>query len=171
MMMNLLKLVSIFLMLTTSVSAQRMVNTVVWQAQTKSGGLFVGVAKNRYDARNTIKELKVDKAGTKYEFHFTDIQIVPVSISNKYRNAAESFKSDHPILKYKYISKIELIALEYVKDNDLHMAISFYKNASRVKNTDLVKTHLARLHTNYTKFMFNPESPETIVTLSSPSRL
>ncbi len=168
--MKFYKLLIVFLLFTSSVFSQRderVVNTVVWQAQTKSGGLFVGVAKNRYDARNTINELKVDKEGTKYEFHFTDIQIVPVVVSNRYRNATDSFKSDHSVLKYKYISKIELIALEYVKDNDLNMAISFYKNASRVKNTDLIKTHLARLHTNYTKYMFNPESPETIVTMSS----
>lgn len=160
------KLVLIFIILSVGANAQRVVNTVVWQAQAKSGGLFVGVAKNRYEARNTINELKVDKSGTKYEFHSTNVQIVPVTISNKYRNAAQAFKSDHPTFKYKYISKIELIALEYVKDNDLHMAISFYKNASNVKNTDLIKTHLSRLHTNYSKYMFNVEQPETIVTLS-----
>ncbi len=154
-------------MLSSSVFAQRIVNTVVWQAKTKSGGLFIGVAKNRYGARNAIKELMVDKAGTKYEFHFTNIEIVPVVTSNKYRDAFEAFKSDHSVLKYKYLSKIELIALEYVKDNDLHMAISFYQNASNVKNKDLIKMHLARLHTNYTKYMFNAEHPETIVSLSN----
>lgn len=153
-------------MLSSSAIAQRVVNTVVWQAETKSGGLFVGVAKTRYEARNTINELKLNKEGTKYEFHFTSIEIVPITISNKYRSATESFKSDHPELKYKYISKIELIALEYVKDNDLHMAVSFYKNASRVKNEDLVRTHLYRLHTNFSKYMFNIESPESIVTMS-----
>lgn len=166
MMVKILNLLVFSLAFATTINAQRVVNTIVWQAHTKSGGLFLGVAKNRYQARNTINELKIDKAGTKYEFHFTDIQIVPVPINNHFKNASEAFKSDHPILKYKYISKIELIALEYVKNNDLNMAVSFYQNASNLKNLELIRTHLARLNMNYSKYMFNAEQPETIVTLS-----
>ena len=146
--------------------SQNVINAFVWEANTKSGGKFIGVANDEFEAENVIDEIKFEYEGTKYEITSININESVITLESADTTIEESFISDHDELEYKYISEIELLALEYVEDNDVSTAISFYTNVSRQKSKDLAKKHLESLHKNYSKYLFNVQTPEMLVSYS-----
>ena len=141
------------------------VDVVVWEAEARSGGKFIGVSPDQFEAQYAIEELRFIKEGTKYHINHSEINVRPVLIS-KSKSIKEDFISESASLELKYISEIELIALEYMADNDIETAISFYTNVVREKNKDLAKKHLKNLERNYAKYLFEHETPAAIVTSS-----
>ena len=131
-----------------------LVNVVVWEADAKSGGKFFGIAPDKHEAQNAIDELTFIKEGTKYELNHSEINIIPVLV-DKNVSVKEDFISDHDYLEYKYISEIELIAIEYMEKGDINMAISFYTNVVREKSKTLAEKHLNILKVNYSKYIFD----------------
>lgn len=158
--------ITIFLSVCLSSLAQNYVDLVIWKAEAKSGGVFVGLSEDLYEAENAIDELKFDKEGTKYAIVSKETKISRVRIKEGSDSAFEDFKSDHEYLTYKYISEIELISLEYIVDDNLQMAVTFYKNVSRTKNESIIKKHLSSLLVNYSKYLFETETPADLVTMS-----
>ena len=146
--------------------SQNITNVIIWEANTKSGGKFIGVANDEFEAESVIDEIDYEYQGTKYEITSFNINESTIDLESSEITPAESFISDHDELEYKYISEIELIALEYVEDNDITTAISFYTNVSRQKSKDLAKKYLETLHTNYSKYLFNVQTPAMLVSFS-----
>lgn len=146
---------------TESVNVE-LVDVVIWEAEARSGGKFVGVSPDEFEAQIAIDELRFLKEGTKYHIVNNDINIKPVLI-NKNVSVKDDFISEDDYLEFKYISEIELIALEYIKGNDFETAISFYKSVSREKNNTIIKTRLKKLYTNYSKYLFEYESGASLV--------
>ena len=142
--------------------AQNFVTTTVWKAEARSGGTFIGVSIDAYEAENTIEEVDFDNQGTKYEIVSSDITESKINIFEK-KSVFDDFKSDHAELEYKYITEIEMISLEYIEDNNLEMGIKFYKNASSVKNESIIEEHLTELHKNYSKYIFNVDETALLV--------
>lgn len=142
-----------------------LVEVVIWEADAKSGGKFIGVAPNEYEAEIAIDELRYLKEGTKYHIQGHKINAMPV-LMNKNTSIKDDFISEDDYLEFKYISEIELIALEYMEKNDIKTAVSFYKNVNREKNSDILTRRLKNLQSNYSKYLFEYESAATIVTLS-----
>ena len=143
-------------------TAQNFVNTTVWKAEAKSGGTFIGIAEDDFDAENIIEEINYEKQGTKYEIMGQAIAEVKINIYDA-SSVAEDFKSEHAELEYKYITEIEMISLEYIEDDNIEMAIKFYRNASSVKSESIIEKHLTELHKNYSKYLFNTEEPAMLV--------
>lgn len=145
--------------------SQHFVTTTVWKAETKSGGVFIGVAEDEYEASNVIEELAFEKQGTKYEIVGHEVSEINVNIYDS-EDVFEDFVSQNDELEYKYISEIELIALEYIEDNDLNMAIKFYKNVSYKKSESLIQKHLTMLKENYSKYIFEENEASVLVGFS-----
>lgn len=160
--MKKITLVTIFIFTALQLAAQNFVSATVWQAEARSGGTFIGVAEDDFDAENVIEEIDFENQGTKYEIVGSKIAEVKVNIFEK-ETVAEDFKSQHAELEYKYITEIEMISLEYIEDDNLEMAIKFYRNASSVKSESLIKDHLTELHKNYSKYIFNENETATLV--------
>lgn len=160
---TLLSLLTLLLCVNSYSQAYDLVNVVTWEANAKSGGLFIGIAPNKHEAQNAIDELSFIKEGTKYEIVHTEINISPILI-NKNTSVKDDFISEHEYLEYKYISEIELISLEYMEDDDLTMAISFYTNVVREKNKELAERHLKMLKANYSKYIFDHDPNVKLLT-------
>lgn len=142
-----------------------LVDVVIWEAEAKSGGKFIGVSPDEFEAQIAIDELSFIKEGTKYHIMGHDINVMPVLL-NKNISVKDDFISEDDYLEFKYISEIELIALEYMEANDIKTAISFYKNVCREKNPEIVKRHLKTLQANYSKYLFEYEPASELVTYS-----
>ena len=142
-----------------------LVDVVIWEAEAKSGGKFIGVSPDEFEAQIAIDELRFIKEGTKYHILGHEINIMPVLIS-KNISVKDDFISEDDYLEFKYISEIELIALEYMEANDIETAISFYKSVSREKNSSIVKKRLKVLQANYSKYLFEYEPAAALVTYS-----
>ena len=149
---------------TNSVDVE-LVDVVIWEAHAKSGGKFIGIAPDEFEAQTAIDELKFIKEGTKYHILGHEINVMPVLIA-KNISVKDDFISEDDYLEFKYISEIELIALEYIEANDIDTAISFYKSVSREKNSAIIKERLRALHTNYSKYLFEYEPAAALVTFS-----
>lgn len=142
-----------------------LVDVVVWEAEARSGGKFIGVSPDEFEAQIAIDELRFIKEGTKYHILGHEINVMPVLIA-KNISVKDDFISEDDYLEFKYISEIELIALEYMEANDIETAVSFYKSVCREKNSDIVKQRLRTLQSNYSKYLFEYEPAATLVTLS-----
>jgi len=160
--MKKITLITTLLLTSLQIAAQNFVSTTVWIAEAKSGGTFIGVSEDDFEAENTIDEIDFEMQGTKYELVGKKIGEVTVNIYNSI-SVFEDFKSQHAELEYKYITEIEMIALEYIEDDNLDMAVKFYQNASSVKSESLAKIHLTMLHKNYSKYIFNEDERYTLV--------
>ncbi len=156
----------VFLHLLLSLSAQNYADITLWEANTKSGGKFIGIAADNYDAEITIDELSFEYQGTKYEIDMINISEATIDLDIKSNNVFDDFISEHPELEYKYISEIELIALQYMEDNSYETGIKFYMNVSRVKSETTAKLYLEKLYENYSKYLFNIQTPEMLVSYS-----
>ncbi|WP_010522417.1 hypothetical protein [Aquimarina agarivorans] len=150
----------------TSLSAQNFVNAIVWEANTKSGGKFIGISNDQYEAEIIIDELKFENEGTKYEVDMVNINKTSIALKNENLTVYDDFISDSPDIEYKYISEIELIALQYMEDNSYETGIKFYMNVSRVKSEAKAKHYLETLYTNYSKYLFNIQTPAMLVSYS-----
>lgn len=142
-----------------------LVDVIIWEAEAKSGGKFIGVSPDEFEAQTAIDELTFIKEGTKYHIMSHEINMMPVLI-NKNTSVKDDFISEDDYLEFKYISEIELIALEYMEANDIETAISFYTNVCREKNPAIVTKHLKELQTNYSKYLFEYEPAAALVTYS-----
>lgn len=142
-----------------------LVDVVVWEAEARSGGKFIGIAPDEFEAQNAIDELRFIKEGTKYHVLGHDINVMPILIA-KNVSVKDDFISEDDYLEFKYISEIELIALEYMEANDIETAVSFYKSVCREKNSDIVKQRLKVLQKNYSKYLFEHEPSAALVTYS-----
>ena len=142
-----------------------LVDVIIWEAEAKSGGKFIGVSPDEFEAQTAIDELTFIKEGTKYNIMSHEINVMPVLI-NKNISVKDDFISEDDYLEFKYISEIELIALEYMEANDIQTAISFYTNVCREKNPAIVTKHLKKLQANYSKYLFEYEPAATLVTYS-----
>ena len=159
-------LLPVIALLSLSGFSQNLVDVIVWEANTKSGGKFIGVTNDEFEAENVVDEIKFEFEGTKYEIVSFHVNQTTVELKPGQSDAADNFISDHDALAYKYISEIELIALEYVEDNDVTTAVSFYTNVSRQKSKEKAKVYLENLHNNYSKYLFNLQSVEQLVSYS-----
>jgi len=145
--------------------AQNFVTTTIWKAETRGGGTFIGVSQDLFDAENAITQIDFENQGTKYEIVSSDILESKINIFDEV-SVFEDFKSDHKDLEYKHITEIEMIALEYIEDDNFDMGIRFYKSASSVKNLDIIKKRLAELYKNYSKYIFNVDESAILVGFS-----
>lgn len=145
-----------------SSNSQNFVEVTVWKAEARSGGTYIGIAEDEIEAENVIEEIDYENQGTKYAIVGKDIGKMKVNIFDK-ETVAEDFISDHRELEYKYISEIEMISLEYTYEDNVDMAVQFYKNASRIKNESIIKGHLTKLHENYSKYIFNKNESVILV--------
>lgn len=155
----------LFILVSVQLVAQNFVTTTIWKAEARSGGYFIGVSENTYEAENTIEEIDFEKQGTKYEIVNSEIAESKINIFDEI-SVFDDFKSDHKELEYKYITEIEMISLEYIEDDNLKMGIKFYKNASNVKNESIIEEHLTALHKNYSKYIFNVNETALLVGFS-----
>ncbi len=154
-----------FIFASIQLVAQNFVTTTVWKAEARSGGTFIGISTDTYEAENTIEEVDFDNQGTKYEIVSSEIAESKINIFDEI-SVFDDFKSDHKELEYKYITEIEMISLEYIEDDNLKMGIKFYKNASNVKNESIIEEHLTALHRNYSKYIFNVDETALLVGFS-----
>ena len=90
---------------------------------------------------------------------------MPILYNNE-GDIQENFVSDDEYLNYKYISEIELIALEYLEKNNYNQAVSFYTSVCRQKNVDKVTKHLTELRDGYSKYLFERQTPAVLVSYS-----
>jgi len=141
------------------------VDVVIYEAETRSGGKFIGVAPDEFNAQSAIDELTFIKEGSKYEIMGSSIHIMPVLIK-KTVSIKEDFISEDDFLEFKYISEIELISLEYLESNKIETAISFYKSVSLEKNETIIEKRLRYLQSNYSKYLFDHESAADVVNIS-----
>ena len=58
-----------------------LVDVVIWEAEAKSGGKFIGVSPDEFEAQIAIDELRFIKEGTKYHIQGHDINVMPVLLS------------------------------------------------------------------------------------------
>lgn len=144
---------------------QKIENVIVWQANAKSGGKFIGVAQDAYEASVAIDEVKFIMEGTKYHILQSEINEISVLLDQDV-TFEDDFISDDEYLEYKYISKIELVALEYMEKNDIHSAISFYTSVCKEKNKEKVNKYLSKLKSGYSKYLYERETPASLVTFS-----
>ena len=144
---------------------KKIVNTIIWQAEAKSGGKFIGIAPDAYEASIAIDEVKFIMEGTKYQILHTEIIETSLLIEGE-KSIEEDFISDDEYLEYKYISEIELIALQYINKNGTNKAVSFYTSVCKEKNEEKVTACLNKLYINYSKYLFDTETPATLVTYS-----
>ncbi len=151
-MKKIILLISLFGIL-LNLSAQNFAHVTVWKAEARSGGTYIGIAEDKFDAENVIEEIDFENQGTKYAIVGKEIGQIKINLYDAV-SAKEDFVSDHSELEYRYITEIEMISLEYVQDDNLKMAIQFYKNASSVKSESLIREHLKALHENYSKYVF-----------------
>jgi len=142
--MKKITLFTLFIFTAFQLTAQNFVTTTVWKAEARSGGTFIGIAEDDFDAENVIEEIDFENRGTKYEVVGSQIAEVQINIFDK-ETAVEDFKSEHAELEYKYITEIEMISLEYIEDDNLEMGIKFYRNASSVKSESIIKELLFRV--------------------------
>lgn len=142
-----------------------LVDVIIWEAEAKSGGKFIGVSPDEFEAQIAIDELRFIKEGTKYQIVGHEINVMPILIA-KNISVKDDFISEDDYLEFKYISEIELIALEYMEGNDIDTAISFYTNVCREKNPAIVTKHLRKLQKNYSKYLFEYQPASDLVTYS-----
>ncbi|WP_010180361.1 hypothetical protein [Aquimarina agarilytica] len=159
-------LVLTFLLFLGNITAQNFADITVWEANTKSGGKFIGIANDQYKAEIVIDELRFEYEGTKYELDMTNVNEASIHLRNDSNTVYDDFISEHPELEYKYISEIELIALQFMEDNSYDTGIKFYMNVSRVKSEAKAKQYLERLYSNYSKYLFNTQTPAMLVSYS-----
>ncbi len=159
-------LVLTFLLFLGNLTAQNFADITVWEANTKSGGKFIGIANDKYEAEIVIDELRFEYEGTKYEVDMINISEANINIYNENTTVFDDFISEHPELEYKYISEIELIALQYMEDNSYDTGVKFYMNVSRVKSETRAKQYLENLYSNYSKYLFNIQTPAMLVSYS-----
>ena len=142
-----------------------LVDVVIFEAEAKSGGKFIGIAPDEFEAQIAIDELSFINEGTKYHILGSDIHIMSILIS-KSISVKDDFISDDEYFEFKYISEIELIALEYMEANDIDTAISFYKSVSLEKSSEIIEQRLKTLQTNYSKYLFESEQASDLVSYS-----
>ena len=155
---------SFFTYLTTN--AQVLVDAVVWEAATKSGGKIIGVVNDSFEAQETIEEIAFLNEGTKYEILKASFQDVKINLANDQITVKEDFISENEYLEYKYLSDINLISLQFIEEGDLQAAIAFYKNVSLTKDESVIAEKLKTLHRNYSKYLYAEQKPEEIVAAS-----
>jgi len=160
--MKKITLISLLIISSWQIAAQNFATTTVWKAEARSGGTYIGVAIDDFEAENVIEELSFEKQGSKYEIVGKEIAEIKVNIHDK-NSVAEDFKSEHKELEYKYITEIEMISLEYIEDDNIDMAVRFYRNASSVKCRSIIKDHLTELHKNYSKYLFSIDERAILV--------
>ena len=144
-------------------NAQVLVDAVIWEATTKSGGKIIGVVNDSFEAQETIEEVAFLKEGTKYEIVDASFQDTKINLPNKQTTLKEHFISDNDYLEYKYLSDINLISLQFVEEGDLQAAIAFYKSVSLTKDESVIAERLKMLHRNYSKYLYIDQEPAEIV--------
>ncbi len=155
-------LFTLTLLLSLASNSQDLSDLAFWKVKTKSKGVFVGISENINDTATIIEDLEYRMQGTKYEIVTGDIIEVTIHPNQK-KQVFNAFESDHPNFKYKYISEIELISLQYVKGYDFDMAIKFYKSVSREKHIPKIDRHLNNLYRRYSKLLHSKNESIRII--------
>ncbi len=155
-------LFTIILLFSIASNSQNTADLSFWKVKTKSKGIFVGISQNKSDTKTIVQNLEFQMQGTKYKIIAKDVIHINLKPNLK-KQVYNAFESDHPSLKYKYISEIELISLQYVKGNNFDMAIKFYKSVSLEKYIPKINEHLKNLYNRYGELLFSKNESILII--------
>ena len=163
------KLFFLFLTLTsTLIFGQNSYRTsiTVWEADTRSGGKFIGIANDQYEAEISIEELIFMNDNSNQKVINSRIYEKTILTQDKIR-FEETFESDDPFITYKYFTDAELIALQYMDHQNIEAAVNFYAKLTLEKDKIQAQSHLKNLHDNYAQYLFNQYDTMNMVSYSN----
>ncbi len=131
-------------------------NIVLWEADTKEGK-FVGISESREEAEAAIDEIIFINDGSEKEVLDKKIIERSIATSEKYQ-LEDNFQSEDPFLTYRYFTKNEIIAMQYLEHQNVDAAVSFYTRLLWKPDKVKAKNYLQDLHLTYSDLLFDQQN-------------
>ncbi len=138
--------------------AQKRVTITKWEANTKSGGYFIGIAQSRMNALKDIERLTMQTEGTEKEIIDFDVRLSSVSTEETSINIFEQFASTNKEGElYTYLSLNDMTSLKIAAERGISSGQHFYQKVNSIKNEKKSNTKFNTEVYAFQKYLFIKE--------------
>ena len=148
------KILIVFLLLISNLGySQRFKEVLMWQIETRAGGVLFGISDNQKDAELIIEDFQKRNADSKYDVsnYHPRFKYSSISVEKAHEQPVEDFKT---IAKkaYKVLSAEDVKSMDIARKNGLEKGIDYYTQTRNVKRY-YASRRISDLMNNYDKYI------------------
>lgn len=147
--MKKITIIAALLLFSFASNAQRYREIVMWQVETRMGGLLFGISETKDGADAVMFDFQRRNADSKYDItsHPAKYKFTTVPVKDLNENPVEQFKLLAKGKPYKVLSAEDIKGIEIAKRKGLDAGVDYYVDV-RGADRDFVKNRLKGIMTN-----------------------